>query len=636
MRRFEFSRWKAPRGLLLAAVLFGSLAAAVPAATAGAAGSTVVTLVTPDYGPLSGGTVVTISGSGFTGATAVDFGGAAATNVTVNSDTSVTATSPASPSSLTVDVTVTAGGATSAISGGDQFTYTGHVAPANNFIVSTGSQATYTLNQQFNDLFNSVPGCALEPEAVQELDFSCVTTGSGADLLQYSTSDSYLDNPINDVAVSEPAIGSSNGIKQLEMQGAHGAGSLTIRTAAPTPNNPFAINYATSARVPSPSKDDEGLNFVSYAEDGESWFHFTKTSAGKTDSGSLVSLTGEQLYEIYDGVLYNWAQLGAKTSQPIIVYSAPEGSGALSTWATFLDQQSGASSSFDPSSGSNTVNCAATAGTPAYGSKVSSTFTWPATSKTNCAGPHIILQDEDTSIASADLTNAIFYFDYGNYTLSCEGQKAEVMPGSGGAAVITVSIKKNADCGGSPLPSGDKVALGQIATSASATPVAPSAASIQNGTFPVVRDLYSVYSDGSNPNIPEATAATLNYVSEVGFLCKPQTIDGAAGSAGSADDINDPLTGKWYHTEIFDDIVANGFIPIDATVSGTTISDSAPEPEGSVNHGAETLLAAGSPAYGATYLGSDAPGQTSNTSIPTASNPLGYCQVSSTDSFSSK
>ena len=34
-------------------------------------------------------------GTGFTGATAVDFGTAAATNFTVNSDTQITATSPA-------------------------------------------------------------------------------------------------------------------------------------------------------------------------------------------------------------------------------------------------------------------------------------------------------------------------------------------------------------------------------------------------------------------------------------------------------------------------------------------------------------------------------------------------------------
>ncbi len=54
-----------------------------------------VTAVSPNTGPTAGGTGVTITGTGFTGATAVDFGANAATGVTVNSDTSITATSPA-------------------------------------------------------------------------------------------------------------------------------------------------------------------------------------------------------------------------------------------------------------------------------------------------------------------------------------------------------------------------------------------------------------------------------------------------------------------------------------------------------------------------------------------------------------
>jgi hypothetical protein len=84
-----------------------------------------VTSVSPNTGPDAGGTSVTITGTGFLGdAATVSFGGAAATNVVVNSDTSITATSPAGAG--TVDVTVTTGGGTSATSGADHFTY---VAP---------------------------------------------------------------------------------------------------------------------------------------------------------------------------------------------------------------------------------------------------------------------------------------------------------------------------------------------------------------------------------------------------------------------------------------------------------------------------------------------------------------------------
>ncbi|MDR3599064.1 MAG: IPT/TIG domain-containing protein [Desulfosporosinus sp.] len=81
-----------------------------------------VTGISPTSGPTSGGTQVTITGTGFTGATAVNFGNTAATNYTVNSDSSITATSPVV--SGRVDVTVTGPGGTSATSNLDQFTYT--------------------------------------------------------------------------------------------------------------------------------------------------------------------------------------------------------------------------------------------------------------------------------------------------------------------------------------------------------------------------------------------------------------------------------------------------------------------------------------------------------------------------------
>ena len=64
-----------------------------------------VSALSPSAGPLAGGTSVTISGTGFTGATAVTFGATPATSVTVDSDTQIRAISPSG--SGTADVTVT-------------------------------------------------------------------------------------------------------------------------------------------------------------------------------------------------------------------------------------------------------------------------------------------------------------------------------------------------------------------------------------------------------------------------------------------------------------------------------------------------------------------------------------------------
>ncbi|MEZ0578496.1 IPT/TIG domain-containing protein [Nocardioides sp. MH1] len=87
-----------------------------------------ISMITPSTGPTTGGTSVTITGTGFTGATAVDFGlTGPATSYHVDSDTQITATSPASPDPRIRHIVVTTAGGSSAPVPADRFTYT---APA--------------------------------------------------------------------------------------------------------------------------------------------------------------------------------------------------------------------------------------------------------------------------------------------------------------------------------------------------------------------------------------------------------------------------------------------------------------------------------------------------------------------------
>ena len=89
-----------------------------------------VTGLSVSAGPAIGGTTVTITGLGLTGATAVDFGGLAAASYTVTDDTTIVATTPADPIALgtdTVDTTVSVPDGTSATSAADQYTFV--VAP---------------------------------------------------------------------------------------------------------------------------------------------------------------------------------------------------------------------------------------------------------------------------------------------------------------------------------------------------------------------------------------------------------------------------------------------------------------------------------------------------------------------------
>lgn len=79
--------------------------------------------LSPSQGPDLGGTLVTISGVGFMGATSVSFGGVSAQSFTVVSDTRITALSP--PGSGVVQVFVTTPVGVNLDTGAAQFAYTG-------------------------------------------------------------------------------------------------------------------------------------------------------------------------------------------------------------------------------------------------------------------------------------------------------------------------------------------------------------------------------------------------------------------------------------------------------------------------------------------------------------------------------
>jgi hypothetical protein len=88
----------------------------------------IVNAVSPNTGFTTGGTSVTITGSGFTDASEVDFNGVAATDVVVDNDSSITAVTPAESAGV-VDVTVTTPGGLSTVSPADLFTYTVDASP---------------------------------------------------------------------------------------------------------------------------------------------------------------------------------------------------------------------------------------------------------------------------------------------------------------------------------------------------------------------------------------------------------------------------------------------------------------------------------------------------------------------------
>jgi hypothetical protein len=165
-----------------------------------------VTLVNPISGP--SGTTVTVSGSNFTGATAVAFGVNPATTFTVNNATTITATAPAG--SGTVDVRVTTPEGTSATNANDQFTYSAGTSPV---VIPSPTAGGWQLNGSSTLMSSASPpnlqltaattnqaGSAFWPKAVPGVGISAafdasIGSGTGADGLTFTLADASATTP---------------------------------------------------------------------------------------------------------------------------------------------------------------------------------------------------------------------------------------------------------------------------------------------------------------------------------------------------------------------------------------------------------------------------------------------------------
>jgi len=132
-----------------------------------------VTSVSPASGPSTGGTTVTITGTGLSGATAVTFGATAATGFTVNSSTQITATSPAGAAG-TVDIRVTTAGGTSVTSVADQFTYSAAQQTQTITFVNPGAQ-----NFGTTPTLTATSSSGLTPTFTSSTTGVCTITSSG-------------------------------------------------------------------------------------------------------------------------------------------------------------------------------------------------------------------------------------------------------------------------------------------------------------------------------------------------------------------------------------------------------------------------------------------------------------------------
>lgn len=95
--------------------------------------------VSPTAGPATGGTEVTIRGTGFAAGVAITIGGRAATDVSVRGSDTLTAKTPASSTAAAVDVVVAFSGRTDVLAGGFRYEPTGpNTAPVIKSIAAQG------------------------------------------------------------------------------------------------------------------------------------------------------------------------------------------------------------------------------------------------------------------------------------------------------------------------------------------------------------------------------------------------------------------------------------------------------------------------------------------------------------------
>jgi hypothetical protein len=570
----------------------------------------------------------------------------------------------------------------------------GNDASANYNIYQGGSNTTYLMMQQLADLFNQAPGCdlAVVSGKIQPLDYECPSTGSSLSVpitttatgatkkksetvdLNAATTNANIfandpisdsshaikagtvvtginqttnvmtisiaakstvaddtftvtttpavgengfttfsqENPFNDLLIEEPALGSSNGIQELEDQNGHAASALSAGV------NVAPLDVARSSRAPnltssSSNGDDKGLNFVAYAMDAVTWIHWTKVKGTATASSTVPNLSVPQLTAIWqnkpctslvDGTSEpsaNWGCYGGSKNAPIALYIAQNGSGTESTWQSLLGLT--ANSAKFPFGGEDPN--------------------------------HIIFENETASILNnGDEANAIFLFSYGKFETICAPDPSFCS----GSSTSTVALGKIGGIAAS------KTTIGAQLPGANTTGSNPQ-------LFPGDRLLFNVYSDGSNPQINASSPASLNAVSEDGFLCKPS----------SSTDI-DPNTGSTYRSEISKVITGQGFFPLPLMVengqngqqneaafgpygSTSTLNTppGIPNPAWSDGLSASDYNAANettpapnqdtddSAVNGTSYTNVYFNGSSTTTQVASPSSPVGYCLTESTD-----
>lgn len=342
----------------------------------------VVTDVSPPAGPLGGGTPVTVTGTGLTGATKVTFGSLVGTALSVVSDAELRVTTPARSSTGAVDVRVTTIGGTSAVSTKAKYSYrdaptviglspsSGPLA-GGTIVTVTGSNLGLASEVAFGDRF----GTQIQVVSETQLKVTApagaapgavsvrVTTPGGTTAADPTASFSYIPAPA--VTGVAPSAGPLAGGTVVTISGTELARATSV-TFGGTPAAGLTVVSDNELLVTSPARVTAGAVDVQVVTAGgpsptgvQARFSYrvaptvtaVSPSSGPLAGGTAVTLTGTdlagasavtfggrpgtQLQVLSDTQLTVTAPAGAADGAVEILVTTPGGSSAPTTAASF-------------------------------------------------------------------------------------------------------------------------------------------------------------------------------------------------------------------------------------------------------------------------------------------------------------
>ncbi len=298
--------------------------------TYSAASAPSVTGLATTGGSSAGGTLVTINGSHFTGATSVAFGTVSVSAFTLNSDSSISVYAP-SQAAATIHVTVTTPSGTSSTSSADEFTYSAAAAPsvtglATSTGATTGGTAFTILGSGFTRATAVTVNGVAVPYFVVNSDSSImaltpnlaagtydvrVTTPSGTSSIV--TADEFT---VTNVTASAPAVtaidlstGSTAGGMTVNITGTNFSGATAVKFASTSAT--FVVNNDSSITVTVPAgsagtvdirvttnngtSTTSGADEFTYLSTGAPTVTGVSPSSGTTAGGASVAITGTNL-----------------------------------------------------------------------------------------------------------------------------------------------------------------------------------------------------------------------------------------------------------------------------------------------------------------------------------------------------